>query len=97
MDYQAEIASLVARLDAMQANERRLIDKLAASEKEAERYRKLEAQATEQLLHPSRAACEIMPDLRTHWRLPVLMCSGPVGGSVSFADAVDALPAVGAA
>jgi colicin import membrane protein len=34
MDYQAEIASLVARLDAMQANERRLIDKLAASEKE---------------------------------------------------------------
>jgi hypothetical protein len=39
MDYQAEIASLVARLDATQANERRLIDELAALRKDAERYR----------------------------------------------------------
>ena len=60
--------------------------------KDAERYRKLEAAATEQLLHPDRARCEMMPDRRTHWKLPVLMCSGPVGGFVSFADAVDALP-----
>ena len=48
MDYQAEIASLVARLDAMQANERRLIDELLRAHqqrdelrKDAERYRKL--------------------------------------------------------
>jgi hypothetical protein len=60
-------------------------------EKDAERYRKLAAAATEQLLHPDRARCEMMPDRRTHWKLPVLMCSGPVGGFVSFADAVDAL------
>ena len=70
-------------------------DEAEALRKDAERWRKLEAHATEQLLHPSRAACESMPDLRTHWKLPVLMCSGPVGGHVSFADAVDALPAVG--
>jgi len=64
---------------------------LAALRKDAERYRKLAAAATEQLLHPDRARCEMMPDRRTHWKLPVLMCSGPVGGFVSFADAVDAL------
>jgi multidrug resistance efflux pump len=45
MDYKAEIAHLVARLDALQANERRLIDRLAASEKDAERYRKLRNRA----------------------------------------------------
>jgi hypothetical protein len=70
---------------------RLLLEHVRALEKDAERYRKLAAAATEQLLHPDRARCEMMPDRRTHWKLPVLMCSGPVGGFVSFADAVDAL------
>jgi len=66
MDYQAEIASLVARLDAMQANERRLLDKLAESEKNAQRYRWHRARNPAALLAnawvASRAACAIGAD-----------------------------------
>jgi len=59
--------------------------------KNAERYLKLKQHATEKLLNPKHFNCEIMPDGRTHWVLPLLMCSGPVGGFVSFDEAVDKL------
>ena len=77
-----------ARLNAPREPEPDLLE----MRKDAERYRKLAAAAKEQLLRPDRAACEMLPDMRTHWVLPVLMCSGPVGGFASFADAVDRLP-----
>jgi hypothetical protein len=73
-----EIADLRAQLEAVQAD--------------AKRYRALEAAAREELLRPERASCEVLPDMRTHWKLPTLMCSGPVGEFVTFAAAVDALP-----
>jgi len=63
-----------------------------ALRKDAERYRKLEAAAKEGLLSIKRASCEVLPDMRTHWVLPTLMASGPVGGTSAFGDAVDALP-----
>ena len=69
----------------------------AAEAEDAARYRKLERAAREKLLTPGRAGDELLPDMRTHWALPVLMCSGPVGGYLSFDAAVDGLPAVGAA
>ena len=66
-------------------------DAFEAMRKDAERFRKLASIATEQLLSPARAASEICPDMRTHWVLPTLICSGPIGGHVSFAEAVDNL------
>ena len=58
--------------------------------RDAERYRGLKALAKECLLRPSAARAEILPDMRTHWQLPTLMCSGPVGGFNGFDEAVDA-------
>ena len=68
------------------------VQEIEALRADAWRFRKLQAAATEQLLSRPREASEIMPDMRTHWTLPVLICSGPVGGHVSFAEAVDNLP-----
>lgn len=58
---------------------------------DAERYQWLKSQSKEQLLNPRGAASEFCADMRTHWKLPVLMCSGPIGGYLSFDDAVDML------
>ena len=55
----------------------------------AARYDWLEAHAKEVLLDPRRAASEMCPDMRTKWTIPVLICSGPVGGTVPFGEAID--------
>lgn len=56
--------------------------------RDAERYRWLRNNAKEELLYPARAVGD-MPDLRTAWALPVLICSGPVGGFLTFDEAID--------
>jgi hypothetical protein len=61
---------------------------LEAAREDAERYRWLRTMAKEQLLDPRAAGSEWL-DMRTHWRLPTLICSGPVGGFMSFDAAVD--------
>lgn len=65
-----------------------LRDMIEQNQLDAERYRGLRQLAKEQLLNPSHAASEFAPDMRTHWVLPTLMCSGPVGGYVDFDEAV---------
>ena len=55
----------------------------------AARYDWLESNAKEVLLDPSRANCDWAPDMRTKWSIPTLICSGPVGGCVSFGEAID--------
>lgn len=56
---------------------------------DAARYRGLRDLAKEQLLYPQRAASSLAADMRTHWELPVLICSGPIGGYRDFDSAVD--------
>lgn len=61
---------------------------------DAERYRWLRDNSTEQLLNPSRANLnnDFAPmDIRTCWKTPVLICSGPVGGFLGFDESVDAM------
>lgn len=65
-----------------------LRDMIEQNQLDAERYRGLRELAKEQLLHPSRAFSEFAPDMRTHWVLPTLMCSGPIGGYADFDEAV---------
>lgn len=56
----------------------------------AARYDWLEANAKEVLLRPDRVNCDWgAPDLRTKWEIPTLICSGPVGGTISFGEAID--------
>ena len=55
----------------------------------AARYDWLEANAKEVLLRPDRVNCDWDPDLRTKWEIPTLICSGPVGGTISFGEAID--------
>lgn len=57
---------------------------------DAARYRWLKSQASENLLNPRAALSEICPDMRTHWKLPTLICSGPVGGYLDFDASIDA-------
>lgn len=54
----------------------------------ARRYRWLRMMAKEQLLNPEAAGSEC-PDMRTYWRIPTLICSGPVGGFIDFDSAID--------
>ncbi len=85
MDYQAEIASLVARLDAMQANERRLIDKLVASQEQQDALRRaLEIIAVGDAQNPQLQAAEELIALG-YWR------------DIPEARAMARTPAVGAA
>lgn len=56
---------------------------------DAERFRWLRDNAREELLNPQAAASELAPDMRTQWVLPTLICSGPVGGYLTFEQAVD--------
>lgn len=53
------------------------------------RYEWLEANAKEVLLDPKRASCDWAPDMRTKWEIPTLICSGPVGGTIPFGEAID--------
>lgn len=55
---------------------------------QAAMWRWLEKNAKEVLLDPRRAASEICPDMRTKWEMPTLICSGPVGGHVTFRGAI---------
>ena len=60
---------------------------------DAKRYQWLRDKSTEQLLNQSRANLnnDFSPmDIRTHWKTPTLICSGTVGGFITFEDAVDA-------
>lgn len=57
----------------------------------AARYDWLEANAKEVLLRPEMASCDWAPDLRTKWEIPTLICSGPVGGTIPFGEAIDVL------
>lgn len=57
----------------------------------AARYDWLEANAKEVLLDPKRASCDWAPDMRTKWEIPTLICSGPVGGTIPFGEAIDVL------
>lgn len=71
-----------------------------AAENDAEdaaRYRWLKSQASEELLNPRAALSEICPDMRTHWKLPTLICSGPVGGYLGFDASIDAAMKAGGA
>ena len=62
---------------------------IAVALRDAERYRWLLMMAKEQLLNPKAAGSE-WPDMRTYWRIPTLICSGPVGGFIDFDAAIDA-------
>ena len=62
---------------------------IAGALRDAERYRWLRMMAKEQLLNPKAAGSE-WPDMRTYWRIPTLICSGPVGGFIDFDAAIDA-------
>lgn len=55
----------------------------------AARYDWLESNAKEVLLRPDLANCDWCPDLRTKWEIPTLICSGAVGGTISFGEAID--------
>jgi hypothetical protein len=57
----------------------------------AARYDWMEANAKEVYLRPDRVNCEWAPDFRTKWEIPTLICSGPVGGTIPFGDAIDVL------
>ena len=61
---------------------------IAGALRDAERYRWLRMMAKEQLLNPKAAGSE-WPDIRTYWRIPTLICSGPVGGFIDFDTAID--------
>ena len=62
---------------------------LEALRADAERYRWLRDNAKEELLYPQRAGGEV-PDLRTKWSIPTLMCGNCIGGWMSFDESVDA-------
>jgi hypothetical protein len=74
-----------------------LLDRLEQAERErdalradAARYRYLRQSATEELLRPATLHSE-WPDLRTHWRFPVLIAYGPIGGPTrSLNECIDA-------
>ena len=57
---------------------------------DAARYRWLKSQASEELLNPRAALSEICAGMRTHWKLPTLICSGLVGGYLDFDASIDA-------
>ena len=61
---------------------------IAGALRDAERYRWLRMMAKEELLNPKAAGSE-WPDIRTYWRIPTLICSGPVGGFIDFDAAID--------
>lgn len=90
-----EVNMLTGQLTMVAGESRHDVAKVELSEdsdailKDALRFRALRDAAKEVLLHPGRANSEICPDLRTKWEIPTLICSGPVGGFLSFEEAVD--------
>ena len=79
--------ALVAEAQAMTA---KVCAENEALRADAERYRWLRSKSKETLLNPKGAASEFLPDMRTHWQMPVLICSGPIGGYLEFDAAIDA-------
>ena len=55
----------------------------------AEKYEYLRDNAKEVLLNPRAFASEFCPDMRTKWEIPILICSGPIGGYIDFDKAVE--------
>ena len=55
---------------------------------ERRRYRRLRDMASETLVDPRNSHADLI-DTRTEWRLPTLICSGPIGGFNTFDEAVD--------
>jgi len=97
MDEAVEAALMQAghQISALAANERRLIDEIAALRKDAERWRKLRAMVRgERQLGSARPAAFAFPSIM---ELPPL--ADIMRGSVAqhLDAAIDALPAVGAA
>ena len=76
--------------DQMCAEVTRLHGEVEALRTDAERYRWLRSKSKETLLNPKGAASEFLPDMRTHWQMPVLICSGPIGCYLEFDAAIDA-------
>lgn len=56
-----------------------------------ERFRWLAEQAKEELINPKSLNSEFGVDLRTYWKLPTLICSGPIGGFDDFRKSIDNL------
>lgn len=90
-----EVNMLTGQLTMVAGESRHEVAKVELTEdsdiilRDARRYRALRDAAKEVLLHPNRANSDICPDLRTKWELPILICSGPIGGFLSFDEAVD--------
>lgn len=64
-------------------------DDLDQLRQDALRWREYSALATEEFIRPPRG--EQFLDLRTYWKFPTLICSGPVGGYMNPTEALDAL------
>lgn len=54
-----------------------------------DRYDWIEANAKEVYIRPELVNCDWAPDIRTKWEIPTLICSGPVGGMMSFGESID--------
>lgn len=94
-ELRAELTALRERaklaLGAYEANVNaalKLKDERDALREDAERYRWLRDNAKEELLYPARAGGEV-PDLRTKWSMPTLICSSCIGGYMSFDESID--------
>ena len=86
--YVQDINSLDASIDQCADD---MFERLTPMFDAADRYTWLESVAKEVLLDPKRARCEWAPDMRTKWELPTLICSGPVGGHMTFTESIDVL------
>lgn len=87
-------AALIAACDpdtirALLAEKDALVAALEEAQEDAERYRWLRSMAKERFLDLKASGAEYFPDMRTHWCIPTLICSGPVGGFMSFDEAID--------
>ena len=52
------------------------------------RFAWLVKKAKEEYLH-SKTLSSDFPDMRTYWKIPTLICSGPIGGFIEFREAID--------
>lgn len=90
---EAEVERLRAEKDAIKVaawdKSSALLAERNALRADAERYRWIRDNAKEELLYPARSGGEV-PDLRTKWSIPTLMCSNCIGGVRSFDESIDA-------
>lgn len=72
-----------------QAEIRKLKKEMKELRIKSARYDWLEANAKEVYVRPGLVNCEWAPDNRTRWEIPTLICSGPIGGMMSFGESID--------